>query len=509
MRQKNHNRDGSCNRRLLAMLWIVLLCAPWPLAADTQVPAARKAARTFPDYSGVTVPPNIAPLNFRIDEPGRQYRVELRSARGMPVVVSGRSAVIQFPLEAWRRLVRTNAGQELLVDISVQDQNARWTRFATITNRIAAEPVDSHLAYRLLKPLYNAYSQLGIYQRDLESFDQAAILRNDKFEGGCLNCHTPWNQSPATFAFNTRGATGEQPMMLVLSNEIARVEKTMGYLAWHPSGRLIAFSANKLSLFSHTLGETRDVYDAQSNLGIYRVDSNEVSFPPAISVPDKNETWPAWSPDGRYLYFSSAAPLPLEKFRRIRYDLMRAAYDLENDSWGPAETVVASDQTGLSVLQPKISPDGRWLLFTMCRNGNFPIYQANSDLYVMDLATREFRRLEINSDQADSWHSWSSSSRWMVFSSKRLDGLFARPHFSYVDATGRFHKPFVLPQADPGFYDACLKTFNVPEFMRGPVTVTEKQLGQAILKPRRVLTPKGAAPASGAGEYSPGKQMRE
>ena len=91
----------------------------------------------------------------------------------------------------------------------------------------------------------------------------------------------------------------------------------------------------------------------------------------------------------------------------------------------------------------------------------------------MDLATRRLRRLEINSDQADTWHSWSSNSRWVVFSSKRIDGLLARPHFSYVDEHGEFHKPFVLPQEDPAFYGFCLNTFNVPELMQGPVTVNE------------------------------------
>jgi dipeptidyl aminopeptidase/acylaminoacyl peptidase len=274
---------------------------------------------------------------------------------------------------------------------------------------------------------------------------------------------------------------------------------------------MLAFSANKLSLFSHTKGETRDVFDAASNLGVYHLDSNVVVFPPPIAKPDRNETWPGWSADGRYLYFSSAAPQSLERFRRIQYDLMRVSYDIDTDRWGEPEVLVSSQETGLSACQPKASPDGRWVLFTMCKNGNFPIYQSNSDLYLLDVNTRKYHRLEINSDQADSWHSWSGNSRWVVFSSKRIDGLFARPHFSYVNEQGEFQKPFVLPQEDPAFYDSFLKTFNVPEFMEGPVTVTQRELGEAILKPRRLVSPKvigAAAPA----ESAPAKgqqQMRE
>ncbi|MBM3837502.1 MAG: hypothetical protein FJ398_05995 [Verrucomicrobia bacterium] len=108
----------------------------------------------------------------------------------------------------------------------------------------------------------------------------------------------------------------------------------------------------------------------------------------------------------------------------------------------------------------------------------------------MGLASRKYRRLDINSDQADSWHSWSSNSRWIVFSSKRRDGLFARPYFSYVDERGTFHKPFLLPQKDPAFYDSFIKTFNLPEFIRAPIRVTPAELARAIVAPRTVLKPK-------------------
>jgi hypothetical protein len=254
-------------------------------------------------------------------------------------------------------------------------------------------------------------------------------------------------------------------------------------------------------MFFHTTGETRDVFDADSNRGIYQIDSNQVMTPPAIAQADRNETWPAWSPDGRFLYYCSAPKLPFAQFRSVRYDVMRAPYDADANRWGEPETLVSAGKTGLSAGQPRPSPDGRWLLFCLYQYGNFPVYQPSSDLYVLDLSSRQYRRLAINSDQADSWHSWSSNSRWIVLSSKRLDGLFARPHFSYVDEQGEFHKPFVLPQEDPTFYGFCLKTFNVPELMQGPVTVKERDLVQAIVKPRDVLTPQGPA-----GPSSPGSQ---
>ncbi len=494
-KRMNHRVLGRAGLARMQVRLLAGLLAWGAIGLAPASPAAEKPPRVFPDYTGVVLPPNIAPLNFRVEEAGAAYAIEIHSTQGQTIRIRCGSSSVQIPPKSWSTLLRANAGQPLYVDISVKNPENGWRRFATITNQIAKEEIDSHLVYRLLKPLYNAYVHLGIYQRDLESFEQRPILENQKFGGDCLNCHTFLNRNPNTFALNIRTSNKLNPLLLVTSNQVTRVDKTMGYLSWHPSGRLLAFSANKLSFFTHTQGETRDVFDAKSDLGIYRVDSNTVVFPPAIANPEWNETWPGWAADGRYLYYCRTAPLPIEKYRDVRYDLVRVSYDLDRDQWGEPEVLVSAQQTGLSACQPKPSPDGRFVLFCLCKWGNFPVYQSSSDLYVLDVATRQYRRLDINSDQAESWHSWSGNSRWIVFSSKRLDGLFARPFFSYVDEQGRFYKPFLLPQEDPGFYDAYLKTFNLPELVQGPVTVKEAALAQGILRPLKSLAPKGQGPA--------------
>ncbi len=456
-----------------------------PAATVTQAP------RLQPDYRDLVIPPNVAPLNFRIEEPGEAFGIRLRGVHGQPIELASATASVTIPIPAWHALLATNVGGLLYLDVFVKQPSGGWTQFAPITNQVAREPIDRTLVYRFLKPLYSLYAELGIYQRDLESFGITPILENRDFGGGCLNCHTTLNRSPDQFALHVRGVPGTQPMLLAQSNQVTRVDKTAGYISWHPSGRLIAFSANKLSLFFHTQGETRDVFDAESNLGVYWLAANRAASPAPIAKPERLETWPSWSPDGRYLYYCSAPKLRRERFRQVRYDLMRVSFDLERDAWGEPELLVSADDTGLSAAQPRVSPDGRWLLFCLAKYGHFPIYQPNSDLYLMDLSTRQFHRLEINSDQADTWHCWSSNGRWVVFSSKRGNGLFARPHFSYVDGDGRFHKPFILPQEDPSFYDACVQTFNVPEFVTGPFQTSPSSLARAILEPQRVLTPAG------------------
>jgi hypothetical protein len=236
------------------------------------------------------------------------------------------------------------------------------------------------------------------------------------------------------------------------------------------------------------------------------VAAGAVSSPEAIAQPDRMETWPAWSADGQHLYFCSCGKLPVERCKEIRYDLMRVPYDIDSDTWGDVETIVSARDTGMSVAQPRPSPDGRFLLFCMAKCGSFPVYQKSSDLYLMDLKTRAYRRLDVNSDEADSWHCWSSNGRWIVFSSKRHDGLFARPHISYFDPDGKAHKAFVLPQKDPTFYNRCIYTYNVPELIREPITIREKDFAKAVVKPDRRVAPKSGDHSEP--EYHPSGQTQ-
>lgn len=458
-----------------------------------------------PDYAGVTLPPNIAPLNFRVLEPGTEYRVTISSARGSAVEVEADSPEIVIPLAPWQELLRQNRGETLRVEVQVLDPAGQWRRFAPLLNTIAVEEIDQYLVYRLLRPLYNKYLNLGIYQRDLASYEQTAVIENRDADQACLNCHTFAQNRPYPMVLHTRGAHG-LTMLLARGGEVSTVDtrtsfnaSPAAYTSWHPSERLVAFSVNKLSLFFHTAGETRDVFDGASDLAIYWLDGNELTTTAEISRPDSLETWPNWSPDGRTLYFCRAPKLPIERFREVRYDLMRIPFDVETRAWGQLETVLAAGRTGLSINQPRVSPDGRFLLCTMAAYGNFPVFLSSSDLYLLDLQTGQYRRLEINSDRADSWHSWSSNGRWIVFSSKRRDGLFTRPYLSYFDQSGEAHKPLLLPQRDPRFYDSFVRNFNLPELITGPVEVEARQLARAVYAPDRVLKasldPRPATPA--------------
>jgi len=488
---------------LLAAAWLLSIVVGPSGAADlASAVTAPRPPQIQPDYSGTVIPPNIAPLNFLVDEPGTDYRARICGDLGEAIDVASRSGSIEIPLRPWRQLLDANRGRTLALDVCVRGPDGQWTRFAPIGITIADAHIDRYLCYRLIKPIYILRVNVAIYQRDLETYEESVVVSNRSFGrgGGCVNCHTFAPHHPDRMILHSRGS-GEisdlSGMIVVREGRVVkldsrklvrspesdrgRVTKSLaGYLAWHPNGRVAAFVAGDMIQFFHAVGENRDVFNCESDLALYDADSNTVATTPQISRGDRVETFPAWSPDGRHLYFCSTDPLPVERHREVRYDLMRISYDAESQRWGDVEPVLLAKDTGLSITEPRISPDGRWLLFCMSQYGEFPVFQPSSDLYLMDLSTRRYSRLDINSPRSDSWHSWSSNGRWIVFASKRADGVFARLYFSYVDEQGHAHKPVLLPQEDPTFYDRFLKTYNVPELTPTPVPATQRALVKAI-----------------------------
>ena len=87
----------------------------------------------------------------------------------------------------------------------------------------------------------------------------------------------------------------------------------------------------------------------------------------------------------------------------------------------------------------------------------------------------------VNSERSESYPSFSSNGRWLMVASRRDDGNYTRPYIAHFDpATQTFSKPFELPQQHPSFYTFCLRSFNRPEFMTEPVTVSQKQFVSVV-----------------------------
>ena len=477
--------------------------------------AVSRPARIRPDYSGIVIPPNIAPLNFVVCEQGKRFLVRLRSEQGGTIEIISRSPKITIAEHRWRALLATNRGNELRLDVFAE-VDGQWQRYQTIVNRVAQDAIDEHLVYRLTGPIHNSWGKIAVHQRDLTSYRESVVLDGSAFESGCVNCHSFANNRPDPMFIGTRSEQFGSGTILVSDGEAKKIGTTFGYTAWHPSGRLAVYSINKVRQFFHAAGaEVRDVVDLDAALGYYVAETESVKMVPRASDKQRLETYPAWSPDGRYLYYCSAPILwenrdvrPWEKYAEIKYDLMRISYGVDADAWGAPETVLSAEDTGLSILEPRISPDGKLLLFCMCRYGCFPIYQPTSDLYMMDLSTGRHTKLQINSPFSESWHSWSSNSRWIAFSSRRNGGLFTRCYLSFVDEAGKAHKPFILPQRDPRSYDSLLKSISVPELVTGPVSVNAKTLARHARSTDAFAVDAITSPSPLAGTSEPWKQAR-
>ena len=126
-------------------------------------------------------------------------------------------------------------------------------------------------------------------------------------------------------------------------------------------------------------------------------------------------------------------------------------------------------------------------MVTLSNHATFPIWHQEADLWMLDMqeGNKLIRLDTLNSSSVESYHSWSNNGRWIVFSSRRMDGLYTRPYIAYVGVDGTVGKPFILPQSRGDFYNECMNSFNIPELVKGKVDVNRYQLIQKVLDERK------------------------
>lgn len=467
----------------MAALWFCLVsCSESPVQITREEPAL---PNIFPDYAGVTIPPNIAPLNFKLTEKAEKAQA-IFSSEAYTFKVNARKGVFLIPPSAWQKLVRSSVGQAIQVRILIL-RKGEWTGYPPFLLHVAKQPVDSYLAYRLIEPGYELWNRMGIYQRNLEDYTETAIIENKMSGYNCMNCHSFCMQNPDQMLFHMRGSypstiriEGEQ--VEKLNTKTPETLSPLVYPSWHPSGRYIAFSVNKTQQAFHANHKNRiEVYDEASDVVVYDKEKQEIVTSPLLSSEHAFETFPTFSPDGRTLYFCTAVARPMpEEYAEVRYNLCSVSFDPQQRRFGSTvDTLYNACAVGKSVSFPRVSPDGKYLLFTLAGYGNFSIWHKDADLYMLDLGAKSCYPLQaVNSDDVESYHSWSSNSRWVVFSSRRIDGLYTRPYLAYIDEKGQAAKPFLLPQKDPDFYHQLMKSYNLPEFITGKVKVSSRKIGK-------------------------------
>lgn len=469
--------------RWMAGGWLLAVMAACTVQEPTAYLQLEELPAMFPDYADVTIPATIAPLRFQLLEDSVEAVAVIASEEGR-WVVEARDGRFLLPEKQWKKVVGRSVGKELLVTVMVR-RKKQWAAYRPFAWHVSQDEIDPYLVYRLVEPGYELWNKMGIYERRLSSYDERPLLVNTQFDRNCMNCHSFNQRNPQQFLFHMRDKRAGT--YFVSEGEAKRISGKFGervrslvYPYWHPSGRYVAFSTNTTRQAFHRGDPNRvEVFDRASDVLVYDRERDEVLTDSALASPAVFETFPTFSPDGKTLYFCSAdtCTLPTD-FRKVKYSLCVIGFDADSRRFlPPVDTLYASAKGGKSVSFPRVSPDGKYLAYTLADYGNFSIWHKDADLHLLDLQTGESRELSaLNSDDVESYHSWSSNSRWMVFSSRRLDGLHTRLYLAHLDEQGRPSKPFLLPQARPDFYDDFRFSYNIPELVNGRVELNRRQV---------------------------------
>ena len=440
------------------------------------IPSAGREPLIEPDYSAVTIPKNIAPMNFMVLEDGNSFIIRVKSASSATLTIKSSDGIVRFPVKSWKNLLAESAGGKIEIEIISENDDGKFQKYDPVCMNVSGSLVDPYLCYRLLYPGYESWVEMKIVQRSMEDFRESSLIENQLLNYDCMNCHSFRQNQPDRFLIHVRGsrggtyfADGKKITRRTLKTD--NMAANAVYPSWHPSGKYVALSSNKtIQSFHMHPSKNIEVSDMFSSLIIYEVEKNWIYACPVDDTIKYMETYPCWSPEGDYLYYCRTVQVEEGyNFREVKYDLVRRSFNPVSGLFGQAEVVFNAHGEDKSVSFPSVSPDGQFLVFTLHDYGTFSIWHKEADLCLINLKNMKVEQLKINSDEAESYHSWSSNGRWLVFSSKRGDGLTARPYFAYFVSGDSVGKPFVLPQKDPSLYGRMEKTFNRPELVSGKI----------------------------------------
>lgn len=244
-----------------------------------------------------------------------------------------------------------------------------------------------------------------------------------------------------------------------------------------PTGRYAAASVNEISYAAvmDDLDYSQLFFPTFGVIAVYDSQDRSIKLLPGASDYDYVQANPAWSPDEKYLLFCRARTKnevhanilkvttvfekrdihELNRLYNIQYDLYRVPFN--GGGGGAAKPLEGASGNGMSNYFPRYSPDGKWVVYTRSRSGS--MLQPDSELWIVPAEGGKARRMRCNRKIFNSWHSWSSSGRWLLFSSK-ANGPYTEIFLTHVDGEGNDTPPVLLSRfSDPGY------AVNVPEFV--------------------------------------------
>jgi tetratricopeptide (TPR) repeat protein len=219
-------------------------------------------------------------------------------------------------------------------------------------------------------------------------------------------------------------------------------------------------------------------------LVVYDTEKGTYQPLPGADDPEYVQSNPTWSPDGKWIVFARTkayrkdsianatsvlldekdVPEFVNDKEPFKFDLYRVPFN--DGRGGKAEPIEGASHNGKSNYFAKFSPDGKWIVF--CKAENYMLLMPDSELYIIPAEGGEARRLRANTPRMNSWHSWSSNGRWLVFSSK-ANTAYTQLFLTHIDEGGQSTPPVLLER-----FTASDRAANIPEFVALPADAIAK-----------------------------------
>jgi Flp pilus assembly protein TadD len=212
-------------------------------------------------------------------------------------------------------------------------------------------------------------------------------------------------------------------------------------------------------------------YTTRGVLAWYRRESAHLQYLPGADDTHYVHTNAVWSPDGKYLVFARAqaqdaypAGVQLAQYAgdpketQVQFDLYRIPFN--EGKGGKPEPILGASRNGMSNSFPKVSPDGRWIVFVQSRNGL--LMRPDGQLFIVPANGGAARRMRCNTPLMNSWHSFSPNGRWLVFSSKSRSP-YTQMFLTHIDESGNDSPAILIENAT-----AANRAVNIPEFVNIP-----------------------------------------
>jgi hypothetical protein len=394
------------------------------------------------------------------------------------------------------------AGPATVVITGYRDGHVAFSQ-ARIRITTSSDPVGAPIFYRDV-PLMPAAGVNGVVSplaptaihlihwrlRDIRKPESHTVLKDMPT---CANCHS-FSADGKTFGMDIDGPANDKGLYAVVPVEKHMSIQSKDMVHWNTDGRV---GQTRVGFMSQVSPDGRFVVSTFAGPSLKLPDSYyvtnfldyrflQVFFPtrgilewwsratglrtplPGADDPHYVQTDGVWSPDGKYIVFARAeardprvpgqAPAlhandPGET--QIQYDLYRITFN--DGKGGVPERIAGASENGMSNNFPKVSPDGRWIVFVQCKNGQ--LMRPDSQLYIVPFAGGVARRMRANTRLMNSWHSFSPNGRWLVFSSKARSP-YTQMYLTHIDANGNDSPAILIDNAT-----AANRAVNIPEFV--------------------------------------------